>query len=428
MRPIHSDNKPSESSVAKWYDTTLGEHSPTVAGMSIVASVPSVNLDNVPGLSTIRCTNDAVTVNFASLDEVQHWKVEKTLLLIAARHNCGAGGAPEFTMRLATNWAINAAAKSLEFATTDPEAAGVTGTFDLVAVPVSNATSYNSTASSNSTRPGYKSNSLDKRFDTTLSVPLNIDKDINQQVSFPIANVGTLSAGCAPCGIHGASTAAFNAKGKLFKKPNFTLSWSGSVRAEAKLVLNANVQPGVPPQNAVLFDLPINAINIAGVLVLGPEISLSGRADAVVLGTTGVTADFTASMPNFSASISNVDGKSVTGFTPVFGFKTDANANFDAELKLGLTPKIAVVARVFGFDLGHTSLSLDATADLKFGAKAGAGAAGSTDPKGTSTSAGASVCFSADAGLRIIGELVGFTKDLFTLPPKTIIDKCAKTA
>ncbi|KAH6575130.1 hypothetical protein BASA62_002108 [Batrachochytrium salamandrivorans] len=62
LRAFSCDAKPSKDSIAQWYDPSAGENSGVIAGMKIAASVPSVNLDNIEGVSSITCTENKVTM------------------------------------------------------------------------------------------------------------------------------------------------------------------------------------------------------------------------------------------------------------------------------------------------------------------------------------------------------------------------------
>ncbi|KAL2917012.1 hypothetical protein HK105_203444 [Polyrhizophydium stewartii] len=244
----------------------------------------------------------------------------------------------------------------------------------------------------------------------------------------PDPNVGSLSTGCTPCGIHGASTATFRAKGSLFKKPNFSFTWEGHVEVVANMFFKTKINAKKTTNGeVVIVDQPIGAINIAGILVLGPELTLLGRADVAVLGDVDVVADISASLPHFRAYYSSIDPKSVTGFEPVYGLKTNADVNFDAKIAVGLTPKLAVVAKVFGFDLSRSSLALEASAALAFGVHASAHATAANGAK-PAAGAQAQACVELDMGMRLIGELFGKSKDLVSVPMRPLVNKCIGAA
>ncbi|KAL5037505.1 hypothetical protein RTP6_004933 [Batrachochytrium dendrobatidis] len=95
------DQAPSPETILQWYDPLKGRDSIVVAGMKITANVPSVNLDNIQSLLSIKCNQDRVTMVLTEPLPSTNWKVQKTLLVIGSQH----------------------------------EKAGVTGSFEILALP-----------------------------------------------------------------------------------------------------------------------------------------------------------------------------------------------------------------------------------------------------------------------------------------------------
>ncbi|KAH9245773.1 hypothetical protein BASA81_016710 [Batrachochytrium salamandrivorans] len=136
LRAIHSDSRPSRDSVYQWFNPNAGLNSAAIAGMQITASIPSVNLDNIPGVSSITCNDDKVTMVVSSIVELADWELQKILLLIDYRHKCQKGDEAKFVMLVATSWTIDTTTNTVVFDTKDPQAEGVTGSYVIVANPV----------------------------------------------------------------------------------------------------------------------------------------------------------------------------------------------------------------------------------------------------------------------------------------------------
>ncbi|KAJ8331333.1 hypothetical protein BDV3_000863 [Batrachochytrium dendrobatidis] len=442
MRPYHNDSRPSEHSICHWYDPTRGNNSIIVAGMKLTASVPSVNLENSHGLESIKCQGDKVFASYQTLKEAQSWTVEPTLLIISALHKCGPNNTAEFVMLLAQSWTIVVETKTIVFTTVDPQTAGVTGNYEVIALPAVESRQHDFIApTTEEPRRIYKRDmseselehhELVKRifhFDNSYHLPLNIDIGISTVVDLPLGKVGTLTTGCDPCGIYGQSVATFHAFGGLFETPGVSLNWEGHVQLTANMLFRLKANVNVEQSEVTLVELPITPINIPGFLVVGPELMLNGRADVAILADIDVHANFTAALPHFRAFLSSSDPKNITGFVPVYSLRTDAHVEIDANIKVALIPKLALVAKIFGKDLLHTSLSLDNTADLKIGLHAKTNKTiTSTDGKPLdpriSGDASANGCITLSVGTTLIGELFTIKKDLITIAPKKIIDKC----
>ncbi|KAH9265357.1 hypothetical protein BASA84_001626 [Batrachochytrium salamandrivorans] len=411
MRPVYTDNKPSESSIVNWYDSTRGSSSAIIAGMRLTASVPSVNLENVPGLLAIQCTNNKVTVTFDSIAEVKNWPNKDTLLIIASRYNCGVNNAGEFSMRLSKSSTVNKAANSLLFVTVDAEAAGVTGSYEIFATPVTESRHANFV----SKRTAVPSSLSGVNNPNDLIVPLNLDMSINKKVTLPLAKVGTLTTGCTPCGIHGASTVIIRAFGGLYQKPGISMEWSGNLNMAATMSFDLQLGPGAKISSEVtLVEYPITPINIPGILILGPDVMLNARADIALISNTTVHATMSMSMPQFRAFYSSAEPTSVTGFKPIYDLTSDDHINMNGNVQVALIPKIAVVAKVFGTDFLHTSLGLDTTADIKFNVKStghvterGTGRVGTTGKNRTTQG-----CISLAIGTKLVGEIFSISTDL----------------
>ncbi|KAJ8328054.1 hypothetical protein QVD99_006221 [Batrachochytrium dendrobatidis] len=427
MEPYHPDNKPSVDSIVHWYDPTRGQSSTILAGMRITASVPSVNLNNVPTMKSVSCTKNSVVVKFSSIKDIELWSNSKVLLIIASIHGCGIDGSNEFVLRLATKMTVNAAKKSIKFVTVDPKSAGVTGAFEMFAVPVAQdrqsipTKSTNMYPMANLDRVGHGAVDFGTPYNNSFIIPLNVDMSINKDVNLPLGNVGILNAGCFPCGIHGVSAVIFRSFGKLFEKPEMSVEWTGHVEMEANIQFKLDVQANVQSSEVTIIEYPLTPINIPGVLILGPDVMLNARANSAILTDTHVQVNMTASVPNFRAFVSSAAPKDISGFTPIYTMSSDSHLMIDAKISISLIPKIAVVAKVFGSDLLHTSLKLDNRADIKFNvAEDGSLSTGSQGKKAEHVKG----CVSLGLGTKLVGEIFGISTDLVTVPTVVLVDKC----
>ncbi|KAI8925000.1 hypothetical protein BC831DRAFT_462822 [Entophlyctis helioformis] len=420
MRAVEYDNKPSADSVANWYDTRLGNSSATIAAMRIVASVPSVNLANVAGISSIRCTNDSVSVAFSSASSMPSWKVERTLLIIAAVHKCGANGSTEFAMRLTDTWVADKNASTLTFTTSDPADAGVTGTFEIVAAP---AADHSAAHSHNITKRSFLDKFPGIPIDQSFALPLKFDKDIVKTVDLPIpAKAGAVRAGCNPCGVHSRSVATFYVKGALFKKSfEFIFEWQGDLEVGANLAFEANILPLSKQlgSDVPVFTQSLSPINIPGILSLGPTISFAIRAEAALLGDGSFGADIRARIPDFRATVRTKSRATASGFKPVFDVRMNGDAGANAEVSLSLVPKLALSASIFNFNVDGAAIFVDAAA------KAAVGARASTEMSTAKLSA--SSCASLDISVDMIGELAFKKTTLFRIPQRPVFSKCVGT-
>ncbi|KAH6577127.1 hypothetical protein BASA60_004206 [Batrachochytrium salamandrivorans] len=261
VRPYYDDAVPSDNTISHWMDPDLGQDSLVMAGMRINASVPSVNLDNIPGMRAVICDETSVSLALASLYTPRKWAEEATLLVISSYHKCGPQGKEEFTMRLAISWGIDPVKKVVIFQTVDPQKNGVTGSYEVIAMPkiiVSSAglertpppipsnmnytrmPTFNEPSSMHQRRDliFYKEVAppLEKRgfpmIDHSVNVPLGINIRLDKTFSMAIpSTTGSVSLGCQPCGIQGSSTATFRGFGKLFHAPSFSVNWGRQCRS-----------------------------------------------------------------------------------------------------------------------------------------------------------------------------------------------------
>ncbi|KAH6593607.1 hypothetical protein BASA61_004256 [Batrachochytrium salamandrivorans] len=265
LRAIHSDSRPSENSVYQWFNPKAGLNSAAIAGMQITASIPSVNLDNIPGVSSITCNDDKVTMVVSSIADLADWELQKILLLIDSRHKCQKSKMAKFVMLVATSWMIDTTTSTVVFETKDPQAEGVTGTYVIVASPSTGLPkSVHSTSQvTNLEKRGDtdKNSALPALFDKTMTVPLILNTSTKRNVLLgSVGSSNTLTLGCNPCFIKGKTTVLFEAKGKLFQPPQISVTWEGDLEITAVLALKAQADIVLKSASLTLFESPFTSI------------------------------------------------------------------------------------------------------------------------------------------------------------------------
>ncbi|KAK5673611.1 hypothetical protein QVD99_001048 [Batrachochytrium dendrobatidis] len=248
IRPYLQDQTPSPETILQWYDPLKGRDSIVVAGMKITANVPSVNLDNIQSLLSIKCNQDRVTMVLTEPLPSINWKVQKTLLVIGSQHGCGVGNSAEQALLLATDWMLDAQRKIVVFTTTNPEKAGVTGSFEILALPGVESSQGGGITTDDISNGQASTHLLQKRGRVskpnakTVGIALNLDLKASPSVELNPADVGgVFRVGCNPCGIKAQTTLLFRAAGRLFKKPKYSLTWEGDIDMYAMLSFDIGV-------------------------------------------------------------------------------------------------------------------------------------------------------------------------------------------
>ncbi|KAL5035704.1 hypothetical protein BDV3_005567 [Batrachochytrium dendrobatidis] len=467
MLPYFDDGDPSSESIAHWVDSALGEGSTIMAGLRITTNVPSVNLDNVPGMQSIICSDDTVILTLASLYSARRWTVEPTVLIIGSHHNCGKQNKAEFTMRLTKSWIINKRTKTLIFETVDPESNGVVGDFEIVAHPsvtlddpntkpvskiytrsLDNDMISSSPYTSNSTSMPYNffdqsspkperddlifrknkhGHMLNKRgipIDHTMSIPLGINLMINKSITIPIPmTTGSIGMGCKPCGIKGSSSAKFRVWGQLFQAPKFSVTWEGHLKAFAVFNFDLKLAAITDPTEVPIFEIPLTPIYMPGIFQLGPSFEVNLRTEIAFIGEMSVRTNMSAELPGFKAFSSTEEQKQLTGFTPVYHINSATSANLEGRLQLGIIPALALKASVFTYDLIQTSISVDLETDIKLSAFGMVATDESNNTKKASAKGG-KFCIGIAMGIRLLGKVLGSTRELLVVPMTILLDKC----
>ncbi|KAK5664393.1 hypothetical protein QVD99_000001 [Batrachochytrium dendrobatidis] len=430
IRPYLQDQTPSPETILQWYDPLKGRDSIVVAGMKITANVPSVNLDNIQSLLSIKCNQDRVTMVLTEPLPNTNWKVQKTLLVIGSQHGCGVGNSAEQALLLATDWMLDAQRKIVVFTTTNPEKAGVTGSFEILALPGVESSQGGGITTDDISNGQASTHLLQKRGRVskpnakTVGIALNLDLKASPSIELNPADVGgVFRVGCNPCGIKAQTTLVFRAAGRLFKKPKYSLTWEGDIDMYAMLSFDIGVRLDKRLVSIPIFEYPLTPIYIPGVLSLGPKLVFEFNMDASISAEVRSKANLTVSYSNFETSIASNEKNTYRGFNPVYTSNVEADKLVaETRLEFALTPKLKLAAEVFKFDLLETSLSIANKVGINFGIQKDISNLENIkrlDSGPTSFD----VNLSVDVGMSLDGEVFGFSKVLYTIFTKTIFER-----
>ncbi|KAH6585383.1 hypothetical protein BASA61_006879 [Batrachochytrium salamandrivorans] len=316
LRAIHSDSRPSQNSVYQWFNPNAGLNSAAIAGMQITANIPSVNLDNIPGVSSITCKDDKVTMVVSSIADLAEWELQKILLLIDSRHRCQKGKIAKFVMLVATSWTIDTTTSMVVFDTKDPQTEGVTGSYVIVANP--------GTGGSKPASPTSPVTNLEKRGDTNKN--------------------------------RGETTVFFKAKGVLFQPPQISVTWEGDLEMAAVLALKAQANIVLKSPDLTLFEYPFSPIYIPGILNLGPSVKLVASAHVSLTAAISVELEFSCKMPKFFTKLSATEKVARYPIAPEYSVSASATASINGEAKIAIGPQLALnlvyISRIEGVHQG----------------------------------------------------------------------------
>ncbi|KAH6577489.1 hypothetical protein BASA62_000866 [Batrachochytrium salamandrivorans] len=321
LRAIHSDSRPSRDSVYQWFNPNAGLNSAAIAGMQITASIPSVNLDNIPGVSSITCNDDKVTM-------------------------------AKFVMLVATSWMIDTTTNTVVFDTKDPQAEGVTGSYVIVANPgtdLPEPVNPTSQVTNLEKRGGANKNKVSPTiFDKTMTVPLILM--------------------LVPNGM-GKTTLLFKAQGKLFHTPKISVTWEGDLDITAIISLKAQADIVLKSSSLTLLESPFTSIHIPGVLNLGPSVKLVASARAALTAAISVELELSAKMPKFFTKLSASEKVAQYPIEPEYSVSASATALVSGETKFTIGPQLALNVGVFGLDIPKTSIEMEVASYMDFSVK-----------------------------------------------------------
>ncbi|KAH6568208.1 hypothetical protein BASA62_005612 [Batrachochytrium salamandrivorans] len=327
MRPYVNDNSPSQTTIVQWVDPSYGPNSNAVASMQIKASVPSVSLDNLDGLDSITCSGSLVTVSLKSVTDVLTWKDDNILLIIGSHHHCGPDHTDVITMLLAFSWSVNSKASTVVFNTVDPEAAGVTGEYNIYVSLIGDIVASPSEPDQSEDR-GHQG--LEKRQSgtgatTPDTAKLSVHKELNGNLFHA---TGTKTITNIPRGCKGKFAILVRA------------AVPGVLGVTSKLSINACTDKELRDQ----------AVNLPGII---------------------------SSFSKLHAQVKSLESASTSGLAGLGQADTIANANYKATGIVSLVPRLALQVQVFGTKVISTSIELKPTAEFNY-EKAGHGATAGT--------------------------------------------------
>ncbi|KAH9265897.1 hypothetical protein BASA83_010920 [Batrachochytrium salamandrivorans] len=427
LRAIYSDSRPSRDSVYQWFNPKAGLNSAAIAGMRITASIPSVNLDNIPGISSITCNDDKVTMVVSSIADLADWELQKILLLIDSRHKCQKEKTEKFVMLVATSWTIDTTTGTVVFDTKDPQAEGVTGSYVIVANP--------NTGPSKSANPTSQVTNLEKRgntdknsalpvlFDKTMKVPLIISTSTKRNVLLgSVGSSNTLTLGCNPCSIRGTTTIFFKAKGILFQPPQISVTWEGDLEITAVLALKAQADIVLKSASLTLFESLFTSIHIPGVLNLGPSVKLVASACVSLTAAVSAELELSVKMPKFFTKLSASKKVAQYPMDPEYSISASATASVNGNAKIAIGPQLVLNVGVFGMNIPKTSIEMEVASyiDLSVKGKLQKKITSEGEKDGTAT-----LTALASIGIRagVTANLFGVCFSIYTSPISKVFTK-----
>ncbi|KAH6585490.1 hypothetical protein BASA50_001099 [Batrachochytrium salamandrivorans] len=381
MRPYVNDNSPSQTTIVQWFDPSYGPNSNAVASMQIKASVPSVSLDNLDGLDSITCSGSLVTVSLKSVTDILTWEDRDILLVIGSHHHCGPDHTDVITMLLASSWYVDSKASTVVFNTMDPEAAGVTGEYNIY-VSFIDDTAASPSEPDQSEDLGYQE--LEKRqSDTDAATPDTAKLAGNQQFNGNLfRSAGTKTIANIPRDCKGKFPILLRTFGSLFKKPAISFTWSARVDIQSKMDFSAETEKGSETADPAVVGGPINPYTVPGVLDTTSKLSINACVDKELRDQAVNLPDVISSFSKLHDQVKSLESASTNGPEEFGQADTIANAHYKANAVVSLMPQLALQIQVFGTNIISTTIDLKPTAEFNY-EKGGHGVtAGTTGARG----------------------------------------------
>ena len=254
---------------------------------------------------------------------------------------------------LAKSWSLNG--DTVTFITQDPVAAGVAGTFDLVAAPNAKDPINEIEESRDNWRRGWAD------IDRQAGFNFDFQKQTQFGMDMPFGDFGA-HVQCDPCGIDVYSRFEVRVKGNLWTADyDFYASWEGKLLIDFVLKISPTSESGGGlPSKLDLLEVPLSPINIYGIFNLGPTFHLLGRADTKAGIDSYLRVGFTVGVENFKIVVSTTSEENEFNlkpvFKPVFDYK---KLKPDAQIITAIAPQLSMEASVFQRELKGAAISLD---------------------------------------------------------------------
>ena len=305
----------------------------THASLETVTKSPTFNLENVQAISKITCTLDQMDLYFTSeaysAAAFKTWSQTPDLTFIPGNH-CSA------SLYRFSKIELDGSVVSLRVQ--DTQFSEIIEEFDLeISTTKSQKDRYLAAASSVISKP-------------LLSIPLNANYNsaTKQAVnrSIPILEHEIASLYCQDCYTKGSLDLYFRIKGRPGLISAYEIRLDGQLVADFGLAFSLDTG-AVKTQRMNIFRYPITPINLAGLFVFGPEVSLSisseFTAQARINALTGVVATIPLSAqiskrPNSPVKAQNSISSRLAfkNLTVSAGAKASATANIHPEISLSL--------------------------------------------------------------------------------------------
>ncbi|KAH6591170.1 hypothetical protein BASA61_005070 [Batrachochytrium salamandrivorans] len=340
MRPYVNDNSPSQTTIVQWFDPSYGPNSNAVASMQIKASVPSVSLDNLDGLDSITCSGSLVTVSLKSVTDVLTWKDDNILLIIGSHHHCGPDHTDVITMLLASSWSVNSKASTVVFNTVDPEAAGVTGEYNIYVSLIDDIVASPSEPDQSEDR-GHQG--LEKRQSgtgatTPDTAKLSVHKELNGNLFHA---TGTKTITNIPRGCKGKFAILVRAAGMLFKEPAVSLTWNARVDVQSKMDFSVEIEKAALLPILLWRVDPINPYTVPGVLGATSKLSINACIDKELRDQAVNLPGIISSFSKLHAQVKSLESASTSGLAGLGQADTIANANYKATAAVAVSRESA---------------------------------------------------------------------------------------
>ncbi|KAJ3080136.1 hypothetical protein HK102_003272 [Quaeritorhiza haematococci] len=297
--PVADQHLPSFELVSR-YSLVRRSSPETEITMKMETFVPSLNLDNIPDLQGVSCTNDEVTVSLPDATKAQQWvndfEGKSLLLMINPGYGCAANGAEQTAFRLATSAQI-VDARTVKFTASD-----VSEQMDELAGEYQISVAHEGEAT------------LRKREDTpasgTPAGPQEVSRGLDFNYSPPPNKIiafnpsHNMLATCVSCWVRGKIYAHFNVTGKIANViPKVRMDVSGSLDSNFDIDVKIEQHDGVSRTVAELAKFDLADIEIPGLLTLKPRLAISAGVTIFPGPEAHIVSGYALQIPDFRSTV-----------------------------------------------------------------------------------------------------------------------------
>ncbi|KAH6599312.1 hypothetical protein BASA61_002601, partial [Batrachochytrium salamandrivorans] len=232
-------------------------------------------------------------------------------------------------MLLAFSWSVNSKASTVVFNTVDPEAAGVTGEYNIYVSLIDDIVASPSEPDQSEDR-GHQG--LEKRQSgtgatTPDTAKLSVHKELNGNLFHA---TGTKTITNIPRGCKGKFAILVRAAGMLFKEPAVSLTWNARVDVQSKMDFSVEIEKGSTTADPVMAGGPINPYTVPGVLGVTSKLSINACTDKELRDQAVNLPGIISSFSKLHAQVKSLESASTSGLAGLGQADTIANANYKA--------------------------------------------------------------------------------------------------